>query len=104
MTAGGVDVKEVHCPEYASKLVAGLSWPGGSDVDGYTGGNLQACLFHRLLAGKNAALRKFKRPMQKPESFMLKISSVSASLGHGTSGEEIFICPNQSLMKPYRCQ
>ncbi len=60
VTAGGVDVKEVHPRSMQSKLVAGLFLAGEVlDVDGYTGGyNLQAAFSTGYLAGKNAALEK----------------------------------------------
>lgn len=57
VTAGGVDVKEVHPKTMESKRVSGLYFAGEVlDVDGYTGGfNLQAAFSTGYCAGKYAA-------------------------------------------------
>lgn len=57
VTAGGVDIKEVHPKTMESKRVSGLYFAGEVlDVDGYTGGfNLQAAFSTGYCAGKYAA-------------------------------------------------
>ncbi len=58
VTAGGVDVKEVHPRTMESKLIGGLFFAGEVlDVDGYTGGfNLQAAFSTGYAAGKYASM------------------------------------------------
>jgi predicted Rossmann fold flavoprotein len=58
VTAGGVDLKDVHPATMESRLVPGLYFGGEIlDVDGPTGGfNLQAAFSTGFLAGRNAAV------------------------------------------------
>lgn len=57
VTAGGVEVREIHPKTMQSRLVKGLFFAGEViDVDGYTGGfNLQAAFSTGYAAGKYAA-------------------------------------------------
>ena len=58
VTAGGINIKEIHPATMQSKLVNNLYFAGEIiDIDGYTGGfNLQAAFSTGYLAGKNAAI------------------------------------------------
>jgi len=59
VTAGGVDIKEVHPKRWNQNGYRGYILPGKVlDVDGYTGGfNLQAAFSTGYCAGKYAAGR-----------------------------------------------
>ncbi|CAM3519648.1 NAD(P)/FAD-dependent oxidoreductase [Aquirufa ecclesiirivi] len=58
VTAGGIDLTEIHVQSMESKLVPGLFFAGEiMDIDGITGGfNFQAAWTTGFIAGKNAAL------------------------------------------------
>ncbi|MHA8070759.1 NAD(P)/FAD-dependent oxidoreductase [Aquirufa ecclesiirivi] len=58
VTAGGIDLAEIHVQSMESKLLPGLFFAGEiMDIDGITGGfNFQAAWTTGFIAGKNAAL------------------------------------------------
>lgn len=58
VTAGGIDLSEIHVQSMESKLLPGLFFAGEiMDIDGITGGfNFQAAWTTGFIAGKNAAL------------------------------------------------
>ncbi|MCZ2471423.1 NAD(P)/FAD-dependent oxidoreductase [Aquirufa ecclesiirivi] len=58
VTAGGIDLSEIHVQSMESKLLSGLFFAGEiMDIDGITGGfNFQAAWTTGFIAGKNAAL------------------------------------------------
>lgn len=58
VTAGGIDLSDIHVQSMESKLLPGLFFAGEiMDIDGITGGfNFQAAWTTGFIAGKNAAL------------------------------------------------